>query len=324
MLDNFKDKTIVITGGSGYIGTSLIKELKGQAKRVICVSRKKITKHRDIEVWELDLQKRSSWKQIFKESDVIFHLGGNTSVYHAEQNPEESLISTLYPIMHMINAARELSLVPRIIFASTATVYGLTDALPVSELTEPNPITIYDLHKLFAEQYLMMASKNKIINSTSLRLANVYGPSYSESSSLERGIVNTITNKALYGNELKIFGDGNYMRDYIYIDDVTSALIHTANSHNTTSKTFNVSNQVGFKVKEVIELIAAQASVIIEKKIIVNQVPWPKGVNDIEKRNFIGNSNALYVATNWVPKTTLKQGIAKTINFYWKQINNHT
>ena len=71
-------------------------------------------------------------------------------------------------------------------------------------------------------------------------------------------------------------------------------------------------------------MIAAQASVIIEKKIIVNQVPWPKGVNDIEKRNFIGNSNALYVATNWVPKTTLKQGIAKTINFYWKQINNHT
>ena len=187
-----------------------------------------------------------------------------------------------------------------------------------------SPITIYDLHKLFAEQYLMMASKNKIINSTSLRLANVYGPSYSESSSLERGIVNTITNKALYGNELKIFGDGNYIRDYIYIDDVTSALIHTAKSNNTTSKTFNVSNQVGFKVKEVIELIAAQASVIIEKKIIVNQVPWPKGVNDIEKRNFIGNSNALYVATNWVPKTTLKQGIAKTINFYWKQINNHT
>ena len=177
---------------------------------------------------------------------------------------------------------------------------------------------------MFAEQYLMMASKNKIINSTSLRLANVYGPSYSESSSLERGIVNTITNKALYGNELKIFGDGNYIRDYIYIDDVTSALIHTAKSNNTTSKTFNVSNQVGFKVKEVIELIAAQASVIIEKKIIVNQVPWPKGVNDIEKRNFIGNSNALYVATNWVPKTTLKQGIAKTINFYWKQINNHT
>lgn len=319
-MDNFKNKTIAVIGGSGYIGSSIIEKLKDESKRIICISRKKYANQIGVDTWQLDLTQRNSWINIITESDIIFYLGGNTSVYSAEQNPEESLFSTLCPIMNMIEVAKDLSIVPRVIFASTATVYGLTDILPVIESTRAMPITVYDLHKLFAEQHLTMANTNNLISSTSLRLSNVFGPSLSESSLSDRGVVNKLTNLALHGNNLQIYGDGNYVRDYIYIDDVVSAFILTANSKNTIGKTFNVSSQVGFTIKEVIELIASNASKLIEKKIIVNQLPWPEDLSNIEKRSFIGNSKALYNATKWKPQITFRHGINKTINFYWKQM----
>jgi len=195
-------KVVAITGASGYIGSALSKELSKYPVKIICISRKELSSKHGAENWVLDLGKSSSWNRIVSEVDIIFHLAGNTSIQTAEQDPEESLISTLFPITKLINASKELCRVPRVVFASTVTVYGLTDVLPVSESTKPNPITMYDLHKLFAEQQLAMASQNNIISATSLRLANVFGPSLSESSASDRGVLNKVTRTALQGKDL--------------------------------------------------------------------------------------------------------------------------
>jgi UDP-glucose 4-epimerase len=320
-LHNFKNKTIAVIGGSGYIGSSLIETLIDEAKRIICISRKNHVHQIGVDFWQLDLKKRDSWINIISESDIIFYLGGNTSIYDAEKNPEANLFSTLCPIINMIEVAKELSKVPRVIFASTVTVYGLTDILPVSESSKASPISIYDLHKVCAEKHLTMATNNNTIHATSLRLSNVFGPSPSESSLKDRGVVNKLIKIALKGKDLQIYGDGNYLRDYIFIDDVVSAFIQAANSKNTIGKIFNVSSQVGFTIREVIELIANNVSELINQKITIKQSPWPSGMSDIEKRSFIGNSNALYNATKWKPKISLRQGINKTINFYWNQKN---
>jgi len=213
-------KTVVVTGGSGYIGSALTEELSKYNLRVIRTGRKKIAPKSNVEDWVLDLNDSDSWYKIVSEVDIIFHLAGNTSVYDAEENPEDSLTSTLFPIIKLINASRKLNRIPRIVFASTATIYGLTSIFPVSELTRINPITTYDLHKLFSENELAMATENKIISAISLRLANVYGASTEKSSAKDRGVLNKVTKAALRGHDLTVYGDGKCVRDYIYIDDV--------------------------------------------------------------------------------------------------------
>ena len=96
------------------------------------------------------------------------------------------------------------------------------------ETKQPNPITTYDLHKFFAEQQLLVASSSNIIGAISLRLANVYGPSSTESLAQDRGILSKITRMSFELKNLQIYGNGEYLRDYIYIDDVVNAFLHAA------------------------------------------------------------------------------------------------
>lgn len=302
-------KTVVITGASGYIGSSLTKELEKYSVKIIRVSRKKLISKHGVEDWILDLNSESSWDRIVAEADVILHLAGNTSVYAAEHDPENSLISTIFPINHLISAAKKLCRIPRVVYASTVTIYGLVDIFPVSETVDPNPITMYDLHKLFAEQQLAMANKNNIINSTSLRLANVYGPSLGENSASDRGVLNKVALMAIDGKDLTIYGDGSYVRDYVYIDDVVSAFICTAASSDIGGRFFNVATQKGSTLKDVFGLIADNVSMLTGRQIKMNYSPWPEHLTAIERRSFIGDINALHDSTGWVPQVSLKFGV---------------
>ena len=224
--NELKNKVICITGASGYIGSSLVKELDNHSiKKLIRVGRKKMKILPNIEDWVLDLKNYNSWRKIVKQADIIFHLSGNTSINSSENDPENEFISETLPITNLVKASKELNRNPRVIYASTATIYGLTDELPVKEEHFPIPITKYDSNKLHAEKHLIMASKENIIESISLRLANVYGPSVNESSSYDRGILSKITKLSFENKKIPMYGAGNYIRDYIYIDDVVNAFL---------------------------------------------------------------------------------------------------
>ncbi len=283
-----KGKVVSITGANGYIGSALTQELEKYSLKIIRISRKQLTPKDGVEDWVLDLNKKSSWIKIVSRSDIIFHLSGNTSIYDAEKDPKESLISTLFPIIQLINASKKLSRIPRVIFSSTATVYGLTEVLPVLETKQPNPITTYDLHKFFAEQQLLVASSSNIIDAISLRLANVYGPSPTESLAQDRGILSKITKRRFALKNLQIYGNGDYLRDYIYIDDVVNAFLHASVMDydillNKNQISLNVASGKGTPVKEVFELISREIEKITGIRGDIENVAWPEEVNEIEK-----------------------------------------
>lgn len=308
-------KVIVITGASGYIGSALTRELEKYLVKIIRISRKELCPKQGVEDWILDLNKSESWKRIVAQADIIIHLAGNTSVYTTEQDLEESLTSTLFPINQLISVSKQLCRVPRVVFASTATVYGLTKILPVSEETQPNPITTYDLYKLFVEQQLSMASQNNIISAISLRLANVYGPSLSESKAFDRGVLSKVTRIRLGGGNIQAYGGGNYFRDYIFIDDVVNAFLH-ASINNNVEGIVNVASGVGTKVKDVFSMISSEVEIKTGVSGNVEYIEWPKGVNAIEKRNFIASVKKFKSLSRWSPSITLKEGIQRLIAHY--------
>tara|TARA_B100000787_G_C16184701_1_gene293934 strand:- start:56 stop:1030 length:975 start_codon:yes stop_codon:yes gene_type:complete len=316
--NDIKGKIVVVTGASGYIGSSLIVKLKKYSAKIIRISRKKLSPEDGVEDWLMDLNNLDNWMKIVSNADIIFHLAGNTSIYNAEKNPQESLMSTVLPITHLISASKTLFLSPKVVFASTVTIYGLTNKEPVDESTAPNPITLYDMHKYFAEQLIVMACKNSIIDASILRLANVYGPSLNETMADDRGVLSKLTRMALEGKDLNIYGGGSYIRDYVYITDVISAFICVC-SKNSKDIIFNVSTETGTKVIDVFNLISqeVQKTAFVQNKVVVSN--WPIEVNEIEKRNFIGSNQLLKSVSNWSPSVEIGDGIKQLVSYFAKE-----
>jgi UDP-glucose 4-epimerase len=313
--DFFKGKIIAVTGGSGYIGSALINKLQKYNCKIIRVSRASLISLEGVEDKIYDLTNKDCWIELVSVVDIIFHLAGNTSIAFAEENIYESLSSNLLPVVNLVDASKKLKLSPKVIYASSATVYGMTDLLPVTEDLMVKPVSIYDLHKLYVEQHLTMANNQGIISAKSLRLSNVYGPSLSESNSKDRGILSQITKACMEGNNINVYGGGNYLRDYIFIDDVVDAFLCASISNNSHT-IFNVSSGVGTSVKEVFQMIADE--VRKNKGIFCNveDTDWPNNTNIIEKRNFIGSNNKLKSMLGWERNVTLEEGIQRLVHFY--------
>ena len=320
-----KNKVIAITGASGYIGSALVNELANYSvKKLIRISRSKLKTEDNIEDWNIDLNDLDSWKKIVDHSDIIFHLSGNTSIAVAEKNPVNSLNEELLPITNLVNAAKKLSIKPRVVYASTATIYGLTHEFPVSEDQPSVPITSYDSNKLSVEKKLKMATRDNLIESVSLRLANVYGPSINDSSAHDRGILSKITRLGFENKSIKIYGTGNYIRDYIYIDDVVQAFLFASTLNYEEIKKnddilFNVASGVGIPIKNVFGLIVNEIEKITGFNLKIENVSWPSGISEIEKRNFIGSAERLKSLTSWSSKTSIEEGIHLLVNHLSKE-----
>ena len=313
---NYKGKTVAVTGASGYIGSVLADALKNRSADVIRVSRGALLPETGMTNLQADVRDYSCWQNIISKADIIFHLAGITSLYAAAKNPVESLNSTVLPLNHLINVAQELNRVPRVVFASTATIYGITKDLPVSEARETHPITLYDLHKRFAEEQLALANSQGILQSVSLRLANVYGPSLNTSSAMDRGVLNKVSKMALRGEDLQLFGDGNYVRDYIHIDDVVNAFLCAGNLDGFAGRCFNLASGQGVTLKEAFQLVINQVAKATGQKVTLNSVPWPVGADLIEYRNFTGDISAIYDAFNWRPNVSLQAGVEQMVTIF--------
>ena len=309
ILNNLNGKTVAVTGASGYIGSVLVDALVSHSCKVIRVSRVDLSPKTDIKTIKADVRYTDTWAEIIEQADIVYHLAGNTSVYEAAKNPAESLKSTLLPLNHLIKAAKERQCKPRVVFASTATVYGLTPQLPIAETVEPKPITVYDLHKLFAEQQLALAAQQGVLESVSLRLANVYGPSTSVSSADDRGILNRVTSMALQGKDLTVYGDGNYLRDYIYIDDVVHAFMVAGFKEDVSGEVFNVATGKSVRVGEAFQMAAKRAANITGTMVNIRHSQWPEGASGIEFRSYISDINYISAALGWRPTITLESGI---------------
>ena len=305
--------TFTVIGASGYIGSKLVNKLTDSGCNVIRSSRRDTITNGDSEFVMAELDSLDFWLNIVEKSDVIIHLAGNTSINVANDNPALDLNSSVVPIYRLIEACKILRKRPRVVFASTVTAYGFTDNLPVSEATAENPESFYDLHKFFVERQLVLATKLNICDGVSLRLANVYGPSSANSSANDRGILNKIIGLALAGDIVSLYGGGNYIRDYIYIDDVIDAFILASISSKSAGEVFNVGSGVGTSVRDAFNTVTQEVYRQTNKIIEMKDVPWPENSPKIDMRNFTASIKKAHTCLGWSPKVSLQTGIATTV-----------
>ena len=304
----YRDRTVAVTGASGYLGSALLASLRESGARVIAASRRTVAPADAVEWLEFDASAPESWTKLIDRADVVFHLAGNTSVYDAERDPGASFSTTVLPITLMEASAHRAGRAPRIVFASTATVYGLTDRLPVDETAPANPITTYDRHKLQAEQRLLSAPH---LDGVVLRLSNVYGPSAAQSGASERGFLNRSIERAVHGKSIELYGSGEYQRDFVHIKDVVGAFLRAGAEPLADDRCFNIASGIGTTLRAALSLVIAEAARVGGHAVALHERPWPDHAHAIERRSFVASIDRARTSLAWQPSIKLAEGIAR-------------
>lgn len=302
---------VLITGGAGFIGSHLCDRLVERGVEVIILddlssggeqnlikSRGKITFLRGS---VLDL---TPHREALRGVKHIFHLAALISGYDSLNHPDDYIDLNLKGLMRVIELAREEG--ARISFASSSTVYGNGGGEVRRETDMPAPLTMYALSKLAGEHMLEMYRLLNGIEYVALRFFNVYGPRQSPTHPYAN-VTCKFSQAAAQSLPIKLYGDGKQTRDFVYVDDVVSSLLETMH-HAGESRVYNVGTGEDHPILELIEVLEGISGKPFE---IERLGPWP---NDIRK--IIADVSRLSAASAWRPRTSLRDGLARTVAYF--------
>ena len=324
----------LITGGCGFIGVNLVKKLLSTDENLGI----RILDNLSVGTKE-DLKEVCNFKEVFPEQikdrpnkvelligdirdinicaiaakgiDVIVHLAANSGVAPSVENPLYDMDVNVRGTFNMLEAARKNS-VKRFIFASSGAPLGEVEP-PIHEEIAPKPVSPYGASKLAGEAYCSAYYRTFGLKTISLRFGNVYGPRSKHKSS----VVAKFFKRALSGEPLEVYGDGNQTRDFIYIDDLIQAIILAINTPSATSympwgEVFQIAthkettvNEIAAKIKEIVE------SSLDKNVKIVHTSPR---IGDV-RRNYSDISKAKRIL-GYEPKYDLDKGLKATFEYF--------
>ncbi len=242
--------------------------------------------------------------------DYIFSLAGQVSYVDSNLEPLTDLDINCKGHILVLEACRRLNSRARLLFASSRFVYGRIESNPVDEGHPFNCLSIYGIHKLAGEKYYRFYHEAYGMPTVSVRIANPYGPRQQMKHS-KYGIVNWFIRLALEGKPLTIFGDGSQRRDYVFVEDLAEAALTLVLTPGTEGQTYNLGSGTGTPFLEMARLVAATVP-----GTEVKQVEWPADRYFVETGDYLSDIGKITQATPWRPRTSLQEGIARTVDFY--------
>lgn len=315
-----KNKKILITGGLGMIGSTLTHKLiKLGAEVTIIDSLVKPFGGNFFNINDLkklvtvnisDIRDKESMKVLIKDKDIVFNLAAQVSHNDSLQNPSLDADINYIGHLNVLEAARNYNPAAKIIHAGSRLQFGKILKNPVSEDHPLNPLTPYALNKTAAENLYLYYNRVFNIPVVIFRIANPYGPRCQMQHS-KYTIINWFIRNAMEDKEIIIYGNGEQIRDYIFVEDLADAFILASDDENISNEVFNLGSGTGTRFKDMV-----QSVVEIVGKGKIKFVPWPPGYLNIETGDYITDISKIKQFFEWSPKIKLDEGISITVDYY--------
>ena len=309
-----KKKTILVTGGAGFIGSHLCKRLLNENHTVICLDNLFTGIFKNIE----ELEKNNNFefvnhditKPYYRDNiDEIYNLACPASPIHYQSNPIKTVKTCTIGVINMLGLAKKNN--AKILQASTSEVYGDPEIHPQKEDYNGNVNTLgyrscYDEGKRCAETLFMDYKREHNLNIRIVRIFNTYGPNMTKN---DGRVVSNFILQALNGKDITVYGDGSQTRSFQFIDDLVNGLIKMMNGNSVGP--INLGNPIELSMKDLAAMVIKLTN--SSSNIIYNELPE----DDPKRRR--PDINLAKSILDWSPIIDLETGLQKTINYF----NNH-
>jgi UDP-glucose 4-epimerase len=313
----YAGKQVLVTGGLGFMGLNLVTALRATGANVRVLNRS----------WppDPDLGQRYLEGVSFVKGDirdpvmvdeavagcrVVFHLAGKSGAAASNASPLDDLDVNAKGMLTLLEACRLVEPMPKIVFPSSRLVYSPSPRMPVAETFPTVPLSIYGVHKLTAERYLLLYQRLHGMRATILRITNPYGP-FQRREQHSYGIVNWFIHQAMHDLPLTVYGDGSQQRDYVHIDDVVRALLMAGGHERADGQVFNVGSGVGVSFSQMAELILQFAG-----RGDLRHVEWPDDAARVETGDFVADTSLIQSCLGWKASIPIAAGIKDVVAHY--------
>lgn len=304
---------ILVTGGAGFIGSHLVEALLAQGHAVTVLDDFSTGKAENLPVGasaltviEGDVANPAALQRALADQEALAHLAAIASVEASVRDPIGTHRTNLEASIRLFDAAAQRG-VRRVVYASSAAVYGNNPATPLAESAEKRPLTPYAADKLAGEHYLAYYHRGGKLEATAFRFFNVFGPRQDPSSPYS-GVISIFLDRASKGVPITVFGDGYQTRDFVYVEDVVRALTGALTQDRAAQSempVFNIGRGVQVSLRDLLDLIARLPGVVEPE---VSYAAPREG--DI--RLSLADVSALN-ATGWRPLTSIESGLRATL-----------
>jgi dTDP-glucose 4,6-dehydratase len=313
---------IIVAGGSGFIGSHLCKRLIDEGNEVYCIdnlisgARENIAKlegNPKFHFFEEDISKPLSFADKLHDIDAIFHLASPASPNKKSKRsymsfPIETMLANSVGTYNLLILARDKN--AKFLFTSTSEVYGNPNISPQPETyngnVNPNGVrSVYDEAKRFGEAMSFGFRRKYGMNIRIVRLFNTYGPFMQYD---DGRVVTNFIDQALKSQPITIYGDGSQTRSFCYIDDLIEAMVRAMFYDHTDGEVINLGNPDERKIGDFAQIIEK----LVETKSEISYEPLPED-DPLQRKPDITKANKLL---QWEPKTSLEDGLKKTIEYF--------
>jgi UDP-glucose 4-epimerase len=314
----YRGRRVVTIGGLGFLGGHLSAALNraGAQVTVLSLTRAGHTATVDalastgVRIVEGDIRDMPAVRAVVADQDIVFNLSGQSGAIRSMEDPWTDLDVNVRGNLVLLEALRSVNPAARLVFVGSRLQYGRPVKLPVPEADAGQALCLHAIHKQTVEEYLALYARLFGLQYAVARVTNPYGPGQPHDRTAY-GVINRMIHLAVADETLTIYGDGLQQRDYIHVDDVTTALMALGVASTATGRVYNVGSGVGTRMIEMARLIVDVAG---DGRIV--HVPWPPLAAEIETGDFVADISRIRHEIGWSPQIALRDGVERTVAFY--------
>jgi UDP-glucose 4-epimerase len=314
---DFSGSTVLVTGGAGFVGSNLVEAIYKAGGKVIVLDDlftgdlKNISPGVEYEFVRGSVTNYDLVLNLMSQVDYVAHLAARNIIV-STKDPREDYATNIGGTLNVLLAARETK-PKRIVYSSSASIYGNPRIIPIIEDETPLTFSPYSVSKLAGENYCYAFYETYYVPATVVRYSNIYGPKQNPANPY-CGVISKFIAAIDEGKTPQVHGDGLQTRDFTYIDDAVSGTLTALLSPRADGMVFNMGTGIETSIMKIVEILAE----IMGREIVCEHIDR-RDIDNIRRR--VLNIERIRTRLRWHPQMTFREGLALTVEWYYSSAN---